>query len=329
MCLGNLSLLGEIYLADNAFSSSIPLVLWSSKHVSRMNFSNNFLDGPLSQEIGNMESLIELDLSGNKLSGEIPITISQLQNLIFLSLSSNKLGGSIFESFADLKDLQHLDLSRNNLSGSIPKSFEKLLYLNYLNVSFNNLRGEIPDKGPFVNFTAESFRGNEGLCGPPQFKVEACKRTVPAPSRKNRLLKYVLPVTASVVVVVVIILVLVRRQRVRTPSSLSYLAPGVMYQRISHYEILQATGNLGEEHLIGRGSFGSVYKGNFPHGTTAAVKVFDLDVQGATKSFDTECQILRSIRHRNLVMVITSCSNLDFKALIMAYMPNGNLEKWL
>ncbi|KAM3306494.1 hypothetical protein P3S67_013364 [Capsicum chacoense] len=45
-------------------------------------------------------------------------------------------------------------------------------------------------------------------------------------------------------------------------------------------------------------SFGSVYKGVLRSGTTIAVKVFNLDA--AFKSFDTECEVLRSLRHRNL-----------------------------
>ncbi|CAI9771392.1 unnamed protein product [Fraxinus pennsylvanica] len=61
----------------------------------------------------------------------------------------------------------------------------------------------------------------------------------------------------------------------------------------------------------------------------AAIKVFNLDLECANKSFDTECEILCNIRHRNLVKVISSCSNLDLKALVLEYMPNGNLTKWL
>ncbi|KAL2476305.1 putative LRR receptor-like serine/threonine-protein kinase [Abeliophyllum distichum] len=78
-----------------------------------------------------------------------------------------------------------------------------------------------------------------------------------------------------------------------------------------------------------KGGTGSVYRGIFSDGMIAAIKVFNLDLEGANKSFDTECHILCNIRHRNLVKVITSCSNLDLKALVLEYMPNGNLNKWL
>ncbi|KAL2478694.1 putative LRR receptor-like serine/threonine-protein kinase [Forsythia ovata] len=103
----------------------------------------------------------------------------------------------------------------------------------------------------------------------------------------------------------------------------------ITIKRISYYEVLNATNKFDEENLIGIGNFGSVYRGIFLDGMIVAIKVFNLDLEGANKSFDTKCHILCNIRHRNLVKVITSCSNLDLKALVLEYMPNGNLNKWL
>ena len=72
-----------------------------------------------------------------------------------------------------------------------------------------------------------------------------------------------------------------------------------------------------------------VYKGVLSNGLTVALKVFNLEFQGAYQSFDSECEVMQSIRHRNLIEIITCCSNLDFKALVLEYLSNGSLDKWL
>ncbi|XP_015169542.1 probable LRR receptor-like serine/threonine-protein kinase At3g47570 [Solanum tuberosum] len=101
------------------------------------------------------------------------------------------------------------------------------------------------------------------------------------------------------------------------------------HERISYYELEQATEGFNESNLLGSGGFSAVYKGILKDGTLLAAKVFNVQLEGAFKSFDMECEILRNLRHRNLTKVITSCSNLDFKALVLEYMPNGTLNKWL
>ncbi|KAM0856033.1 hypothetical protein ACQ4PT_049371 [Festuca glaucescens] len=65
-----------------------------------------------------------------------------------------------------------------------------------------------------------------------------------------------------------------------------------------------------------------------------AVKVLKLETPRALKTFVAECEVLRSLRHRNLVKIITACSSIDtrgndFKAIVFEFMPNGSLDGWL
>jgi LRR receptor-like serine/threonine-protein kinase FLS2 len=331
-CFDNLTSLRVLHLAFNKLTSTVPLNLWTLTYMLEVNLSSNFLDGSLSLDIGNMKVLIILDLSGNKLSGDIPITIGGLTDLVNLSLADNRLEGSIPESFGGLVSLEFLDLSKNNLFGEIPKSLEALSHLKYLNVSFNRLRGKIPVGGPFVNFSTTSFLSNDGLCGAPRLQVPPCNEGVSRPKKSAaaHILKYALPTIGLTMLVVALILVWKRSQKrnVKIPMEENSL-PLATWRRISQQELFHATKLFSANNLLGKGSFGSVYQGTLSDGMIVAIKVFDLKVEGAFKSFDTECEVLRNIRHRNLVKIISTCSNMDFKSFVLEYMPNGNLEKWL
>ncbi|CAK9146333.1 unnamed protein product, partial [Ilex paraguariensis] len=305
--------------------------LWRLKDLLELNLSLTSLVGYLTPEIGSLKVVTKIDLSKNWLSGIVPSTIGGLQDLSTLLLAHNRLQGPLPELLGNLISLEFLDLSHNNISGTIPKSLEALFHLKYLNVSYNKLRGEIPNGGAFTNFTYQSFMSNEDLGGAPRWLVPLSESSSLQRSWKKRVLLVVyisLPI-AIMVLALTLIFILIRRQRRSTIPIENDLFRATTQERISYYELRQATHNFNESNLLGMGGFGSVYRGILTYGTHLAIKVFNLQLEGSFKGFDTECEVLRNLRHRNLTKVISSCSNLDFKALVFQYMPKGSLEKWL
>ncbi|ONI03973.1 hypothetical protein PRUPE_6G294300 [Prunus persica] len=243
------------------------------------------------------------------LSGSIPCSIGGLKSLVQLSLENNNLEGTISNSFGKLLSLEDLVLFKNNLSGLIPMSLE-LLHLRFLNLSFNRFYGEIPTGGAFQNLSAQSFFSNGALCGAARLLVPPCKK-----STSN--LKYLIPGILSTILLLVSVSIFIQRRKRKV-------------ERVSHLEFLRATNGFNKSNLLGTGGFRSVvYKGTISDGIDVAVKVFNLQLEGAFKSFDSECEVLNNIRHRNLIKIIGCCSQIDFKALVLQYMPNGSLDKWL
>ncbi|XP_055828182.1 probable LRR receptor-like serine/threonine-protein kinase At3g47570 isoform X1 [Solanum dulcamara] len=329
-CLGNVTSLRLINLGSNKLISNIPPSLGNLKDLLLLDLSSNNMVGSLPPEIGNLKAVTLMDLTMNQFSNGIPREIGGLQNLVHLSLRHNLFQGSIPDSMSNMVGLEFLDISHNNISGTIPMSMVKLHNLKVFNVSVNKLYGEIPSGGPFKNLSSQFFIDNEALCGSSRFSVPPCPTSSKHISNSKKMLVLFLVLGIALIFVpITFVFVWIRYIRGRSaPQQVDSLST-VTRQRISYYELLQATDSLSQSNLIGSGSFGSVYKGVLRSGTAIAVKVFNLQLEAAFKSFDTECEVLRSLRHRNLVKVITSCSNLDFKALVLEYMPNGSLEKWL
>ncbi|XP_058111508.1 probable LRR receptor-like serine/threonine-protein kinase At3g47570 isoform X2 [Magnolia sinica] len=335
--IGNCINLQFIYLNSNKFSSSLPRQLFIFPSLIELYIGNNSFTGSLPVEVGYLKTLSTLNVSNNKLSGEIPSSLGNCLSLEYLLLDGNFFQESIPPTFSTLRGLRSLDLSRNNLSGEIPKYLEKLA-LESLNLSFNNFEGELPKQGVFGNASQVSVLGNNKLCGGiPELNLPQCSSQA---SKKRR--KYLASKVKISVVVVFLCLVLVscmfatlywvrksRRKPVDVPSAED------PFVTMSYAELFKATDGFSSTNLVGTGSFGAVYKGALDRdGTMVAVKVFNLQQQGAPRSFMAECEALKNIRHRNLVKILTCCVSIDFKgndfkALVYEYMPNESLDKWL
>lgn len=339
--LGNLDKLEVLVLGKNGFTGAIPGEIFGLPSLTTCSLGYNSFVGPLPSEVGKSRYLNGLYVAGNKLSGELPSTLGACQMLEVVDLKQNFFQGSVPSSLGNLKGLQWLDLSRNNLSGPVPE-FLASLSLVYLNLSFNEFEGEVPVKGIFGNATATSLLGNGGLCGgnltfrlPPCLAKSSEKR-----SRATLLLKLAIAGAGVVFFLTALFLTALVIPKMKPRSGTAVTAPVAFaddrYPRASYADLAKATDGFSNANLIGTGSYGSVYRGRLElvRGAEVAVKVFNLRREGASKSFTGECEALRSIRHRNLVRVLTSCSSVDtsggeFKALVFELLPNGNLDSWL
>ncbi|XP_008793516.3 probable LRR receptor-like serine/threonine-protein kinase At3g47570 [Phoenix dactylifera] len=335
---GNCKSLQELDLAYNKLSGAIPRELVGLSSLSIfLNLSGNALVGSLPTEVGNLKNLGQLDISENRLSGEIPSTLGDCQSLEYLYMEGNLFQGNIPQALSNLKGLQELDLSHNNLSGPVPEFLGRLSTLLHLDLSFNDLTGEVPKEGVFKNASAVSVLGNDGLCGGiVELNLPSCNTKSSRKKHMSVALKAIIPVISAVLCLVLLLSVCMSRRWVKNCRRTSS-PPSIKDQflRVSYFDLFRATNGFSSSNLIGAGSFGSVYKGVLDSNEQiVAVKVLDLQQRGASKSFMAECEALRNIRHRNLVKILTSCSGVnvngdDFKALVLEFMPNGSLEKWL
>ncbi|PHT49691.1 hypothetical protein CQW23_09438 [Capsicum baccatum] len=305
---------------------SLPNCLGKVTSLREIHVCSNILSSNTLQSLGNLKDLVVLDLSSNNMVGSLPLEIGNFKAATLIDLSMNQFSDGIPREIGGLQTLVQLSLRHKNLQGAIPNSMSNM----YFNISVNKLYGEIPSGGTFKNLSSQFFIYNEALCCSSRFSVPPCPTSSKHRSNiKKFLVLFLLLGIALVVVPSTFIVLWIRYRKCKRAPQQADSSSAITRERISYYELIQATDALSESNLIGSGSFGSVYKGVLKSGTAIAVKVFNLQLNSAFKSFDTGCEVLCKLRHRNLVKVITSCSNLDYKALVLEYMPNGSLEKYL
>ncbi|XP_010258862.1 PREDICTED: probable LRR receptor-like serine/threonine-protein kinase At1g74360, partial [Nelumbo nucifera] len=231
------------------------------------------------------------------------------------------------------------------------------------NVSYNPLiSGVIPSTGQLATFEEESFLGDPLLRLPPF--INKTRRGEPEDWKKHEgpknqkmsavLLAFlVLSIVFLLCGIISVIFCTLVRSPVEPPG---FLLENVKYSHdgassscaastgtsdsvkvirldktaFTYADILKATGDFSAVRIIGKGGFGTVYRGVLPDGRDVAVKKLQREGVEGEREFRAEMEVLSGNGfgwpHPNLVTLYGWCLYGAEKLLVYEYMEGGSLE---
>ncbi|XP_020535054.1 putative L-type lectin-domain containing receptor kinase V.2 isoform X2 [Jatropha curcas] len=149
-------------------------------------------------------------------------------------------------------------------------------------------------------------------------------------AKKQEVLAIILSLVGAVLVIVLIFggLIIFRRRRfIQVVEDWE-----VLYgpYRFAYKDLFIATKGFRDRQLLGRGGFGSVYRGSLPFSNVQiAVKKISHDSKQGMREFVAEIATIGRLRHPNLVRLLGYCRRKNELFLVYDYMPNGSLDKFL
>ncbi|XP_027067036.1 LRR receptor-like serine/threonine-protein kinase FEI 1 isoform X2 [Coffea arabica] len=295
--------------------------------------------------------VISLSLPGHKLSGSISPDIGKLDQLQFLALHDNNFYGTIPSDIGNCTYLGSLFLQGNYLSGLIPSELGNISELENLDLSSNSLSGSIPPSLGKLNKLVLFFVGNRDLCGQQINKVCKGAGSRPFPgspvspdnqAKKKYSGRLLISASATIGALLLVALMcfwgcfLYKRLGKTDGKNLAMVVGGgasiVMFHGDLPYsskDIIKKLETLNDEHIIGSGGFGTVYRLAMDDGNVFALKRILKLNEGFDRFFERELEILGSIKHRYLVNLRGYCNSPTSKLLIYDFLPGGSLDEVL
>ncbi|KAL0886163.1 hypothetical protein Bca101_010146 [Brassica carinata] len=346
--------LNSLNVHGNKFSGTIPRAFQKLESMTYLNLSNNNIRGPIPVELSRIGNLDTLDLSDNKINGIIPSSLGDLEHLLKMNLSRNHITGVVPADIGNLRSIMEIDLSNNDISGPIPEELNQLqnmrlennnltgnvgslancLSLTVLNVSYNNLVGDIPKSNNFSRFSPDSFIGNPGLCG--SWLNSPCHVSRPT-VRVSISRAAILGIAIGGFLILVMVLIAACRPHNPPPfldgsldKPVTYSHPKLVILHMNmalhvYEDIMRMTENLSEKYIIGHGASSTVYKCVLKNCKPVAIKRLYSHNPQSGKQFETELEMLSSIKHRNLVSLQAYSLSPLGSLLFYDYMDNGSL----
>ncbi|XP_050141170.1 probable LRR receptor-like serine/threonine-protein kinase At1g53440 [Malus sylvestris] len=132
---------------------------------------------------------------------------------------------------------------------------------------------------------------------------------------------------AVAIILIVLVILWIKRCLVGLQKTLENDLKGVELQarKFTFTELNHATTNFDQANKIGKGGFGTVYKGILADGTQIAVKQLSPNSNQGNREFFNEIGMLYALQHPNLVYLYGCCIEENQLFLVYEYMENNSV----
>ncbi|CAL0314907.1 unnamed protein product [Lupinus luteus] len=287
-------------------------------------------------------------------------------NISVINFQHMGFSGNISPKFASLTSVTKLFFANNSLTGIIPSELTTMPLLKELDVSNNNLYGKVPSFRPEVVIKID---GNPNIGKDPPPASDSGDNSGGEVKKNN--VGIIVGIVAGVVILLGLgaaLFIKSRRKKLQHVSKVQI--PNEIVMDPHHFEdgnakkasvagggigsyspsssaqnaeagnmvfsiqvLREVTNNFNEKNILGRGGFGTVYKGELHDGTKIAVKRMESGIMGegekGLSEFKSEIAVLTKVRHRHLVALLGHCLEGNERLLVYEYMPQGPLSMHL
>ncbi|KAE8661490.1 putative receptor protein kinase TMK1 [Hibiscus syriacus] len=294
-------------------------------------FAKKGLTGSISSNFSMLTSLRTLDLSDNNLTGLIPAELTTLPKLARLDVSNNRLYGKIpsFRHDVDVITAGNREIGKETVpstSGGRSPGGD-----NAANPSGNGEKKS--NKGTVLGCTIGVVGGLSLLVSVICLCAGKQKRTSKIQSPSTSLVHHHHSGDQGVKITVSGPCITGQSETFRNmnsgPTAVHMVESSCM--AISIQVLRNVTDNFSEQNILGKGGFGTVYKGELHDGTKIAVKRMESGAVSAKglAEFKSEIAVFTKVRHRHLVANLGYCLDGNERLLVYEYMPQGTLSRHL
>ncbi|XP_071740167.1 cysteine-rich receptor-like protein kinase 2 [Rutidosis leptorrhynchoides] len=201
----------------------------------------------------------------------------------------------------------------------------KVAYANIKTCATDVTDGRAVDSGCFMRYSASPFFANNKTIDIAPFLLQD-----KSSSNKGAIIGGIVGGVGFLIILLIVLLFWYRRSQKTAPGGSLYGATELQGPKdYSYGDLKKATKDFKEENKLGEGGFGDVFKGTVTDGNVIAVKRLALGSNTAKDNFESEVRVISNVHHRNLIRLLGCCSKGPELLLVLEYMANGSLEKFL